>query len=91
MAYLGNATGNRSYGSLDASYIAQAAVHLMSFFPAYPDCDPAIIAGDGPLGVNDAIAVAEKSVYLTTGLAANIPALPLGVSASTPNPAPTRW
>ena len=86
VAYLGNASGNSSYGSLSASYIAQEIPHLISYFPAYPFTDPTIIAGDGAISSNNAVAVSQEAVHETVS---SIPAfwtLPVAVSPITPVP-----
>ena len=83
VAYVGNASGNSSYGSLSASLIAQAAMHLISYFPSYPYTDPTIIAGDGSLSATEAMYVSEEAVHMSVP---QIPALPAGVTAITPVP-----
>ncbi|MDB5323183.1 MAG: hypothetical protein JWN40_4814, partial [Phycisphaerales bacterium] len=83
VAYFGDATGNRTYSTLDAALIARVGVGLDSGFDAYAMTDPAIVAdvtGNGSVGALDASYVAAKSVGLTQS---EIPDLPAGV---TPTP-----
>ena len=84
VAYFGDATGNRSYSGLDASWIARVAVLLDSGFDAYQFVDPVIvgdITGNGWLSGLDASDVARKSVGLS---APKIPDLPASNSPTTP-------
>jgi hypothetical protein len=71
VGYLGDATGDGSYGATDASLILRTSVELDDGFAAYRLTDPLIIAdvnGNGILGTEDARAVLRESVGLDTEL-----------------------
>ena len=76
VAYFGDATGDGTLSSLDASFDARNQVLLDNGFAAYPLTSPLLVGdvtGDGSLSGLDASFVAQKSVQLTV---ANIPAIP---------------
>ncbi|MFI5378323.1 MAG: PKD domain-containing protein [Tepidisphaerales bacterium] len=78
VAFVGDATGDRSYSGLDAADIARVVVGLDTGFAAYPLTDPAIVGdatGDGTLSGLDANSVARESVALSVP---EIPDLPAG-------------
>lgn len=65
VAYFGDATGDGSLSSFDASFISRNVVQLDDGFSAYPLTDPRIIAdvtGDGSISGLDASFVANASV-----------------------------
>jgi probable HAF family extracellular repeat protein/VCBS repeat-containing protein len=89
VAYLGDATGNRTLSALDAALIARVAVGLDGGFDAYPLTDPVIVAdgsGNGAIGSLDASFVLAKSVGLPQP---EIPDLPVTLPPSASGPDPT--
>ena len=77
VAYLGDATGDRSYSAMDASNIARVVVGLDTGFALYPLADPTIVGdvtGDGSLSGMDTMNVARKAVLLSV---LEIPDLPV--------------
>ncbi|HEX2974058.1 MAG TPA: Ig-like domain-containing protein, partial [Tepidisphaeraceae bacterium] len=67
VAYLGDASGNKSYSGLDAALIANVAIRAVRGFEAYPLIDPVIIGdinSNGSIGGLDASYVAQKSIGL---------------------------
>jgi parallel beta-helix repeat protein len=85
IAYLGDASGNRSYGGSDATMISRVSVYTDTGFFAFPLVDPWIIgnsSGAPGLGMLNASNVARKSVHdpLMTAIpdlpASNHPTLP---------------
>jgi autotransporter-associated beta strand protein len=82
-AFLGDATGDQSYSSMDASLIARVVVGLDSGFDHYPLTDPIVIGdvtADGTLSGLDASYVAREVV--DPGDNPIIPAFPPGFSAN---------
>ncbi|MGA2496150.1 MAG: cohesin domain-containing protein [Tepidisphaeraceae bacterium] len=67
VAFLGDATGDRSYSALDAADISRVVAGLDTGFAAYPLTDPVIVGdvtGDGTLLGLDATEVAREAVLL---------------------------
>ncbi|MBZ8180005.1 cohesin domain-containing protein [Oscillatoria salina] len=67
VGYLGDATGNGAYTSLDASFIARVAARLDTGFDAYPLTDPVVIGdvtGDGTISSMDAAIVAREAIAI---------------------------
>ncbi|MEC4985173.1 MAG: cohesin domain-containing protein [Oscillatoria sp. PMC 1068.18] len=67
VGYLGDATGNGAYTSLDASFIARVAAGLDTGFDAYPLTDPVVIGdvtGDGTISSMDAAIVAREAIAI---------------------------
>ncbi|MGE5611198.1 MAG: hypothetical protein ACM359_18255, partial [Bacillota bacterium] len=96
VAYLGDATGNKSYTGMDAAYIANVSVKAVSGFDAFPAIDPVIIgdvSGNGSIGGLDASYVAQKSVGMARpeipDLPTATPAAPMATKVATTNAAVT--
>jgi probable HAF family extracellular repeat protein/predicted outer membrane repeat protein len=88
IAYLGDATGNRTLSALDAALIARVGVQLDSGFDAYPMTDPVIItdaSGNGSITSLDASYVLAKSINLPQP---EIPDLPANLPAPANGPDP---
>jgi hypothetical protein len=79
VAYVGDATGNQRYSSLDAAWIALVGVRLDSGCAAYPMKDPVLIGdvtGNGSVSGLDAAYVASKVVGFSVP---QIPDMPAGL------------
>ena len=84
VAYVGDATGDGSYSSMDSSLIARVVVGLDSGFDAYRVTDPTVVGdvtGDGTLSSLDARYVSRIPAGMTT------PQIPTITVPITPNPA----
>ena len=67
LAYSGDATGNGTLSSLDASYVQRVVVELDSGFDAYDDLNPVLISdttGNGTLSSLDASRIQQQVVGL---------------------------
>ncbi|MGE5611925.1 MAG: Ig-like domain-containing protein [Bacillota bacterium] len=77
VAYVGDASGNKTYSGVDAACIANVAIGAVSGFDAFPLIDPVIIgdvSGNGSIGGLDASYVAQKSVGMIVGQIPDLPA-----------------
>jgi hypothetical protein len=76
VAYLGEATGDGSYSSADATRISRIAVGMDRGLEAFPRVDPVILAdvtGNGAVSATDATRVLQRAVGMTPE---EIPPLP---------------
>jgi hypothetical protein len=76
VAYLGDATGNRTYSALDAQRVLRVATGLDSGFAAYPLIDPVIvgdITGNKLISALDATRIMQEVVGLNPAEIAPIP------------------
>ena len=67
LAYSGDATGNGTLSSLDASYVQRVVVELDSGFDAYDDLNPVLMSdttGNGTLSSLDASRIQQQVVGL---------------------------
>ena len=86
LALVGDATGDRSYSSMDASDIARVVVGLDNGFAAYLLTDPVVVGdvtADGTLSGLDAFDVARTAAALSTPI---VPAVPGDYVSTPPNP-----
>ncbi len=83
VAIVGDASGNRFLGGVDASAISNLVVHNYSGFDAYATTDPVVIAditGNGELSGQDVAYVARKAAHL---IQPEIPDIPVDLSPLT--------
>ena len=99
VAYLGDATGNRGYSGLDASFLARVAAALDTGFDAFELTDPVIIgdtADSGSVSSMDTTYVAGKAVGLSQPQIPDLPAsnsatpIPMGIEPTVSIPAEIR-
>jgi hypothetical protein len=89
VAYIGDASGNARYTSLDSQRIQRVIVRLDSGFSAWPLADPVIVGdvnGNGRLDAADALLVQRKIVGLPAPQIPDLPASPPTVFRSGPDP-----
>ncbi|EXI89955.1 MAG: Cohesin domain protein [Candidatus Accumulibacter regalis] len=95
VGYIGDASGNGAYSTLDGQQIQRVIVNLDSGFAAYPNVDPLIVAdinGSGMLTSIDVSRLMQEVSYLngaTTVDRLEIPPIPTGIgplSFSGPDP-----
>ena len=78
LAYGGDATGNGTLSSLDASYVQRVVVELDSGFDAYDDLNPVLISdttGNGTLSSLDASRIQQQVVGLPVDSFPDIPVI----------------
>ncbi|MBL8339682.1 MAG: hypothetical protein JNM97_23150, partial [Rhodoferax sp.] len=88
VAYVGDASGNAKYSTLDVQRIQRAVLHMDSGFGAYPLIDPVVVAdinGNGALSSLDAQRVLSEVMGLDR---AEIPAIPPGMTLTFSGPDP---
>ncbi|MCM8594071.1 cohesin domain-containing protein [Accumulibacter sp.] len=85
VAYLGDTSGDASYGTLDAQKVQRVLVRLDSGFAAYPNVDPLLVAdvnASGTLTSIDASRLLQEVGYLSGASSTDrleIPPIPAGV------------
>lgn len=88
VAYVGDASGNAKYSTLDVQRIQRAVLRMDSGFGAYPLIDPVVVAdinGNGALSSLDAQRVLSEVMGLDR---AEIPAIPPGMTLTFSGPDP---
>ena len=88
VAYVGDASGNAKYSSLDVQRIQRAVLKLDNGFGAYPLVDPVVVAdinGNGALSSLDAQRMLSKVMGLDRP---EIPAIPKGMTLTFSGPDP---
>ena len=91
VVFAGDATGDRTYGALDAAYIARAALGHDTGFDSAAWLAPRILAdvtGDGTVSTYDASVVARKAVGLPQPEIPDLPPGSGGGGAAHDGPAP---